>query len=101
MAPPSTGAGFVPQAQQGTAGYNPQHPVDPSLGANPNMVAQEANGMVYYYDPSQMAPVNNYPPYSAPQGYQAGVMGMGGIVTPSPDGYYYPQAAPNMVYYSH
>jgi hypothetical protein len=55
--------------------------------------------MVYYYDASQIAPVNSYPAYTAPQGYQPSVMGMGGMVTPSPDGFYYPQHAPGMVYY--
>jgi hypothetical protein len=55
--------------------------------------------MVYYYDASQLPPVNNYPAYSAPQSYQPSVMGMGGMVTPSPDGFYYPQQASGMVYY--
>jgi hypothetical protein len=63
-------------------------------------VAQEVNGMVYYFDASQLPPVNSYQPYSGPQGYQPSVMGMGGMVTPSPDGFYYPQPTPGMVYYS-
>jgi hypothetical protein len=103
MAPPGPTAAFVPQTQPGPSGYNSQNPVDPMMGqggaTGSNMVAQEANGMVYYYDPAQLPPMNAYPPYSAPQGFQSGVMGMGGIVTPSPDGYYYPQAGPGMVYY--
>jgi len=28
------------------------------------------------------------------------MVGMGGMVTPSPDGFYFPQAAPGVVYYS-
>ena len=109
-APPQAPAPtFVPPGQHGGPGaYTPQGQADQVTGpggvqasaANANLVAQEANGMVYYYDPAQLPPVNSYPPYSAPQGYQPGVMGMGGMVTPSPDGYYYPQGAPGMVYYS-
>lgn len=108
MAPPVAAPNFVPQAQQDPSGYNPQNMMDPNaiqgggqgVPVPSHMVAQEANGMVYYYDPSHMAPMNAYQPYSAPQDYQHGVMNMGGIVTPSPDGYYYPQPAPGMVYYS-
>lgn len=59
------------------------------------MVAHEQNGMVYYFDPSQIyAPVEGYPPASYT------VPGMGGMMTPSPDGYYYPQMPQGgMVYY--
>lgn len=62
-----------------------------------NMLAHESNGMVYYYDPNQLyapPPVEGYttPGYSVP--------GMGGMMTPSPDGYYYPQVPPSgTVYY--
>ncbi|KOS23402.1 hypothetical protein ESCO_006600 [Escovopsis weberi] len=101
---------FVPQAQHGMAGSYaaPQNQPDPGAAAqaggppvpsNPNLVAQEVNGMVYYYDASQLPSVNAYPPYSASQSYQPSIMGMGGMVTPSPDGFYYPQPAPGMVYY--
>ncbi|KAJ4155599.1 hypothetical protein LMH87_000836 [Akanthomyces muscarius] len=48
-----------------------------------NFVAQEVNGMVYYYDPSQMQPPTTYPGSS---------MGMHGMMTPSPDAFYYPQS---------
>ncbi|KAF2091900.1 hypothetical protein K490DRAFT_70624 [Saccharata proteae CBS 121410] len=59
------------------------------------MVAHEQNGMVYYYDPSQLyTPVDGY----AQAGYT--VPGMGGMMTPSPDGYYYPQVPqPGTVFY--
>ncbi|KAG5991753.1 hypothetical protein E4U54_003818 [Claviceps lovelessii] len=88
---------FVPQTQpeQGPSAQAHGH----STSSNSNLVAQEVNGMVYYYDASQIAPVNSYPPYPGPQNYQPGVMGMGGMVTPSPDGFYYPQHASGMVYY--
>lgn len=111
MAPPTAPAsGFVPGGQPGNVpgsyapqGQHDQGPASHGHGHNPsnsqNLVAQEVNGMVYYYDASQIAPVNSYPPYSAPQGYQPSVMGMGGMVTPSPDGFYYPQHASGMVYY--
>ncbi|KAL2206126.1 hypothetical protein CC79DRAFT_1369556 [Sarocladium strictum] len=89
--PPAQAPGFAPPVQQ-------------SEGAGGNLVAQEVNGMVYYYDAAQLAqPVNSYPSYpSAGQPYQASVMGMGGMVTPSPDTYYYPQGGPpppGMMYY--
>jgi hypothetical protein len=58
--------------------------------------------MVYYYDPSQLPPQMPYSsaPYPTP-GYpvQGGVVGIGGMMTPSPDTYYYPQPAQNGVYY--
>lgn len=104
--PPPAPPTFTPQVQQPAPGNYPQPPAaqaagDQSSASAPNLVAQEANGMVYYYDPAQMPPVNNYQSYPAPQqGYQpSGVMGMGGVVTPSPDGYYYPQNTGGMVYY--
>ncbi|KAH7326199.1 CASC3/Barentsz eIF4AIII binding-domain-containing protein [Stachybotrys elegans] len=102
--PPPPPPAFVPPMQHGMPGsFAPQPHPDPHAAAGQpgsNLVAQEVNGMVYYYDASQLPPVNTYPPYSAPQGFQSNVMGMGGMVTPSPDGYYYPQPAPGMVYYS-
>ncbi|KAJ6782969.1 hypothetical protein PWT90_10611 [Aphanocladium album] len=73
----------------------------PSQGApgSNNLVAQEVNGMVYYFDPSQMQPPTTYPPYPSTQTYPTSSMGMHGMMTPSPDTFYYPQAAPGMVYY--
>ncbi|KAF5021198.1 hypothetical protein F66182_6787 [Fusarium sp. NRRL 66182] len=107
MGPSSAAPAFVPGQSGPPVSFTPQNqpeqPVMPSNGPPPasgsNLVAQEVNGMVYYYDASQLPPVNNYSTYSAPQGYQPSVMGMGGMVTPSPDGFYYPQQAPGMVYY--
>ncbi|KAK8014199.1 hypothetical protein PG990_007495 [Apiospora arundinis] len=90
---------FVPGAQQ----PQPQGEMDPSGQGAPgsSLVAQEVNGMVYYYDASQMPPpVQSYPPYSAPQVYPGagGVMGMNGVAPP-PDGYYYPHPGNGTVYY--
>ena len=72
--------------------------VDPNAntngGSQSNMVAHEQNGMVYYYDPSQL--------YNQGEAYPAAsyaVPGMGGMMTPSPDGYYYPQVPSGTVYY--
>ncbi|GAO14677.1 uncharacterized protein UV8b_04637 [Ustilaginoidea virens] len=90
------------QQQQQQQQQPPPPPPSQGLGHNAagsNLVAQEVNGMVYYYDASQIPPVSSYTPYSAPQGYQHSVMGMGGMVTPSPDGFYYPQHAAGMMYY--
>ncbi|KAG5920261.1 hypothetical protein E4U53_003933 [Claviceps sorghi] len=95
--PAGVPSGFVPQGQP-EPGPSAQAQ-GPSASSNSNLVAQEVNGMVYYYDASQIPPVNSYPPYPGPQNYQPGVMGVGGMVTPSPDGFYYPQHASGMVYY--
>ncbi|KAK8167822.1 CASC3/Barentsz eIF4AIII binding-domain-containing protein [Phyllosticta citrichinensis] len=96
---------YMPNPQQG--GYQAPAPVPASVPApapagppaQGGMVAHEQNGMVYYYDPGQIAyaaPVEGYPP---PGNYT--VPGMGGMMTPSPDGYYYPQVPPGgMVYYA-
>ncbi|KAI1207123.1 CASC3/Barentsz eIF4AIII binding-domain-containing protein [Annulohypoxylon truncatum] len=100
--PSSAGAPtFMPGTQQG----QPQSETptsQPNGQGNPssNLVAQEVNGMVYYYDASQLPPMATYP-YPAPQGYPmpGGVVGMNGMVTPSPDGYYYPPSGPGVVYY--
>lgn len=85
---------FVPGSQQ------TQAQVD-AAQTGANLVAQEVNGMVYYYDASQLSQMPNYPPYSASQGYPAnsGVMNMNGMVTPNQDGYYYAQSG--TVYYPH
>ncbi|KAB2570002.1 hypothetical protein DBV05_g11319 [Lasiodiplodia theobromae] len=89
---------YMPNPQQGAyavpAGSMPA-PAAPVTTAQGQMVAHEQNGMVYYFDPSQIyAPVEGYPPASYT------VPGMGGMMTPSPDGYYYPQMPQGgMVYY--
>ncbi|KAK7429598.1 hypothetical protein QQZ08_003793 [Neonectria magnoliae] len=107
MGPSVAAPAFVPGQQGPPGSFTPQNQHEQLVqgngqnpASNPGLVAQEVNGMVYYYDASQLPPpVNNYPTYSAPQGYQPNVMGMGGMMTPSPDGFYYPQQAPGMVYY--
>lgn len=64
-------------------------PAPPVAAGPPNMVAYESNGMTYYVDSTQL-----YPPAPA-EGYPQpnyAVPGMGGMMTPGPDGaYYYPQ----------
>jgi hypothetical protein len=92
---------YVQNQQQG--GYlipavvsNAPQPV-PSAAAPPapGMVAHEQNGMVYYLDPTQL--------YPSQEGYQQQpnytMPGMGGMMTPTPDGYYYPQAPQGPMYY--
>ncbi|PHH65554.1 hypothetical protein CDD81_1989 [Ophiocordyceps australis] len=103
MAPSATAPPFIPGGQHGGAGaasFTSHQGRDEPPASQGSLVAQEVNGMVYYYEASQLQPINGYPPYSAPQNFQPSVMGMGGMVTPSPDGFYYPQPAPGMVYYS-
>jgi hypothetical protein len=85
-----------PQGAQQSDNNGPQ-------GAPQNLVAQEVNGMVYYYDAAQIPPVAAFPSYQPPPSYPmqqvGGVVGMGGMMTPSPDGFYYPQAPQGVVYY--
>ncbi|KAH8602162.1 CASC3/Barentsz eIF4AIII binding-domain-containing protein [Bisporella sp. PMI_857] len=99
-------APFVPsQPQQPPASF-PQS--GQQQDSSKNLVAQEVNGMVYYYDPAQLPTVTTFPGYPPPQPYPmqpiggqpvGGVVGMGGMMTPSPDGFYYAQAPPGVVYY--
>ncbi|KAI0473087.1 hypothetical protein GGR56DRAFT_597975 [Xylariaceae sp. FL0804] len=101
MSPTMGAPPFVPNAQQGqqSQGDAPSESNGQPSG-NPNLVAQEVNGMVYYYDAAQLPPppMATYPPYSAPQGYPMPNVSMNGV-TPSPDGFYYPPSAPGVVYY--
>ncbi|KAI1418628.1 CASC3/Barentsz eIF4AIII binding-domain-containing protein [Hypoxylon sp. FL1857] len=99
--PSANAPAFIPGAQQAQSqGETPSQPNGQNT-PNSNLVAQEVNGMVYYYDASQLPPMAAYTPYPPPQGYPmpGGVVGMNGMVTPSPDGYYYPPSAPGVVYY--
>ncbi|KAL6709051.1 hypothetical protein ACN47E_002178 [Coniothyrium glycines] len=100
MAPAGMVPMFVPGAQQ--PGYvmpapAPAVAVPPPAVGPPNMVAYESNGMTYYVDSAQLyppAPVEGYPQpnYAVP--------GMGGMMTPGPDGaYYYPQQMQPAAFY--
>ncbi|CAL3967367.1 unnamed protein product [Diplocarpon coronariae] len=105
---------FVPQQQQQQQQQQqapqplvqPQQPdVSGSQAGVANLVAQEVNGMVYYYDAAQIPAVATLPAYqppppSYPMPPVGGVVGMGGMMTPSPDGFYYPQTQhQGLVYY--
>ena len=112
MGPSAGAAPFVPtqpQQHQQHQQHQQQHQQQQSDATNQaglqNLVAQEVNGMVYYYDAAQIPAVATFPAYQqpAPQSYPmqqvGGVVGMGGMMTPSPDGFYYPQAPQGVVYY--
>ncbi|PVI05127.1 hypothetical protein DM02DRAFT_127292 [Periconia macrospinosa] len=96
---------FVPGAQQGgypmpmAAPPAPPAPTASATSGQGNTVAYESNGMTYYVDPSQLyapPPMEGYA--QAPTSYA--VPGMGGMMTPGPDGaYYYPQQMPATAYY--
>lgn len=92
-----------PQQQQSYP-QTAQQPDQSTSQGTTNLVAQEVNGMVYYYDAAQIPNVNSFPTYQPPPSYPmqqvGGVVGMGGMMTPSPDGFYYPQAQQGVVYYS-
>ncbi|KAF3044357.1 hypothetical protein E8E12_009391 [Didymella heteroderae] len=90
MAPGGMVPMFVPGAQQPYAMPAPAPAVAPPAPATagpPNMVAVEQNGMTFYMDANQLSyapPADAYaqPSYTMP--------GMGGMMTPAPDGTYYP-----------
>jgi hypothetical protein len=111
MAPNANAPAFVPVAQQQQPAqplpYNTQPAQGDAASAQPaagqgtpqqNMVdARESQGTVYYDYYSQVPPMPGYPPFPASQPYPAAPMvGMGGMMTPSPDTFYYQQP---MVYY--
>jgi hypothetical protein len=105
MAPPANAAPYVPPQQpvpQQSFPQSSQQP-DSSQAGVQNLVAQEVNGMVYYYDAAQIPAVATFPAYQQPAPYPmqqvGGVVGMGGMMTPSPDGFYYPQQPQQGVVY--
>jgi hypothetical protein len=100
MAPAGMVPIFVPGAQQ--PGYvmpvtAPAVATQQAPAGQVSMVPYESNGMTYYVDSSQLypsAPIEGYaqPSYTVP--------GMGGMMTPGPDGaYYYPQQMQPQAYY--
>ena len=95
---------FAPTAAQQPS-YGQVAPTDASQqGQQPNLVAQEVNGMVYYYDAAQIPAAAAFPPtYTSPPAYPVqqigGVSMQHGMMTPSPDGFYYPQPQQPVVYY--
>jgi hypothetical protein len=108
MAPSGGAPPFVPsqqQQQQQGSFHQPGQPSDNAASQQgvQNLVAQEVNGMVYYYDATQISAVATFPSYQQPQSYPMQQVGgvMGGMLpmTPSPDGFYYPQAPQGVVYY--
>jgi hypothetical protein len=102
-AQPNAGApAFVPGSQLSPPpGYSQQAQESQAAaqagGTGSSLVAQEAYGMVYYYDASQLPAVPAYPAYQTTPAFAPGVMN----ITPSQDGYYYPPPAvpTGMVYY--
>ncbi|KAK3327437.1 CASC3/Barentsz eIF4AIII binding-domain-containing protein [Cercophora scortea] len=103
VAPNAGAPAFVPATQQGPlSAYNPSvqgeapgpgPQANGQAGAPQGLVAQEMNGMVYYYESSQLPPITAFPSFPASQAYAPGLVGM---VTP---GQFYQPPAP-MVYYS-
>lgn len=102
--PPSTYPSNAPSPM--ASNYAMQAQIDQSAtnagghSGSSNLVAQEVNGMVYYFDPTQMQPPTTFPSYSGTHGYPPGSMGMHGMMTPSPDTFYYQQTGPGMGYYT-
>lgn len=103
MAQSAGAAPFVPSQPQQQQPSFPQPGQQQDASQAPGLVAQEVNGMVYYYDATQIPAVATFPAYQQSQSYPmqpvGGVVGMGGMMTPSPDGFYYPQQPQSVVYY--
>jgi len=104
MAPAGMAPTFVPGAQQPYTMPAPVPapapavaPPPPAAAGPPNMVAYEQNGMMFYVDSNSLPyapPAETYsqPSYTVP--------GMGGMMTPGPDGmYYYPQQMQPAAFY--
>jgi hypothetical protein len=100
MAPAGMVPMFVPGAQQ--PGYvmpvaAPAVAAPPPAAGQPNMVAYESNGMTFYVDSAQLYQPPAMDGYAQPS---YAVPGMGGMMTPGPDGtYYYPQQMQPAGYY--
>lgn len=94
---------FAPSAAQQQSYGQVSQPDAAQQGQQPNLVAQEVNGMVYYYDAAQIPAAAAFPTYASPPTYPVqqigGVSLQHGMMTPSPDGFYYPQPAQAVVYY--
>ncbi|KAI1336806.1 hypothetical protein F5Y15DRAFT_195560 [Xylariaceae sp. FL0016] len=102
IAPSADTPAFVPGAQQNQQpqGEIPTTSPGGQTQGSANLVAQEVNGMVYYYDASQLPPMTTYATYSTPQSYPMPNVGMNNnMVTPGPDSFYYSQAGPNVPFY--
>lgn len=99
MAPSIPAPAFMPPHQQSYA-QPAAPPPDSSTAQQQNLVAQEVNGTVFYYDASQIPAVASYPPQYPPHpAYTQPMIGMGGMMTPSPDGFYFGQPSQGVVYY--
>ena len=104
MGPPAMAPGFVggphppPYAVPGAALVAPA-PGPADAPVSTGTVAHESNGMVYYYDSSQLPPSTGAS-YSAPfvGAPSGGVVGMGGMMTP-PTHFFYPPTN-NGLYYA-
>jgi hypothetical protein len=106
MAPTGAAPPFIPSQPQQQVSFQPPSQQPDTTGSPAgvqNLVAQEVNGMVYYYDAAQIPAVATFPAYQQPQSYPiqqfGGVIGMGGMMTPSPDGFYHPQPPQGVVFY--
>ncbi|KAI0995615.1 hypothetical protein K3495_g12565 [Podosphaera aphanis] len=74
--------------------------VTPQAGVQ-SLVAQEVNGMVYYYDAAHIPAIASFSTYQPSHPVQqVGMAGIGGALNPNPsDGFYYAPAPQNIMYY--
>ncbi|KAK0739977.1 CASC3/Barentsz eIF4AIII binding-domain-containing protein [Apiosordaria backusii] len=100
MAPNANAPAFVPAGPQGPLPINyatsAQGDVPnaqaPGQAPSQNLVTQEVNGTVYYFNANEIPSVPGYPPFPPAQPYAPGMV-------PGPDAYYYQHPTPGMVYY--
>ncbi|KAK4199344.1 CASC3/Barentsz eIF4AIII binding-domain-containing protein [Triangularia verruculosa] len=99
MGPNASAPAFVPAGSQGpppinyaTSAQGDGPPQVPGQPPSQNLVTQEVNGTVYYFNANEIPSVAGYPPFPLTQPYPPGMV-------PAPDGYYYQQPTPGMVYY--
>ncbi|KAI4255259.1 MAG: hypothetical protein LQ352_002667 [Teloschistes flavicans] len=99
--PSAMAPAFIPGQPYPYAIPVPSVPPSTETTGQPVTVAHESNGMVYYYDSSQLNASGegqtSFPSadYTMPQA-GGGVVGMGGMITPPVQ--YYPQASPAVYY---
>ncbi|KAK4191461.1 CASC3/Barentsz eIF4AIII binding-domain-containing protein [Podospora australis] len=107
IAPNASAPAFIPAGppQGGPVNYAASAQGDAQSGqpagqtSSQNLVTQELNGTVYYFNASELPAVSGFPAYPAPQQYTPGMVGMTSVMPPGPDQFYYSQPTPGMVYF--
>lgn len=101
----SNGASFIQLPTQQPQPLSTSHANQPENQTSQNgiqsLIAQEVNGMVYYFDAAQIPAITSLQSYQNSPSYpiqQVASVGMG-VMTPSIDGFYYTQAPQGIMYH--